>query len=667
MEQRQLFLRDVLTVLFKRKVLIVGVALVVIVLVFVGNMIWPETYESSAKIQVLPGIETMAQPTVVAEKSTQVVNVTEDNVNSEIEILNSDDVLREVAKQFEGQLMTSTGSPLRNTMNSLQQSWNGVLESIGLRNPGTSEEIQVELLRNAIVVRHVKDSLTIQVMCRLGSPQLAQDVLIALGMAYRDKRREVYAAEGTVEVFTDLQGQAREGWNQAQEDLRQFRDDNDVYELNSELELLTEKYTLGTQAQVQLRELEVATEAIEEGANGEGVIAVLSRETPSTVITELRLRLLELILRRNETSQSKGPNHPEMIGVIRQIDKAVQSLQNALANETTRLDERLVEMKTRLEALGNVTAQHDLLEKNAELKADEYEFFSERLREAVAGKALRDQQVDNVRVISSASLPIQPIRPRKGFNMIIGLIAGIVGGIGLAFLLEYVDHGVKTPEDIEHYLNVPPLASYFHSRKEQLDPKESSRLNSMLDAIYTDTPLKLVAVGSSIGGEASHRVARALADASAGDPSGHTLLIDFEGGAIPEAPSGRGLVDVLLGDAESQDVVTNAGDLYLMGKGSQGDCPAYLWHSDRMQTVMEDLKSRFKRIIFHVPPVLSAADAVNLSRYADGTLLVIKSDSTRREVAMRAMETLADAKGRVVGAVLTDRRQVIPKAVYKRI
>jgi Mrp family chromosome partitioning ATPase len=176
----------------------------------------------------------------------------------------------------------------------------------------------------------------------------------------------------------------------------------------------------------------------------------------------------------------------------------------------------------------------------------------------------------------------------------------------------------------------------------------------------------VIGVSSSVGGEGAHRVARALADASAGDPNGHVLLIDFNGHSIPEAPTGRGLVDVITGEADPQDVVASVGDLYLMGKGSQ-ECPAYLWNSERMQTVIADLRGRFKRIVFHVPPVLNTADAVNLARHADGMVLSIKADSTRREVVMRAMEIVAEAKGRVVGAVLLDRRQVIPKAVYKRI
>ena len=86
-----------------------------------------------------------------------------------------------------------------------------------------------------------------------------------------------------------------------------------------------------------------------------------------------------------------------------------------------------------------------------------------------------------------------------------------------------------------------------------------------------------------------------------------------------------------------------------------------------MRSLLDGIKQHYDRIVFHVAPVLQGHDALNLARLADGAVVVIRADSTRREVVQRAMELLAEAKGRVLGAVLTERKQVIPTLVYRRL
>ncbi|GMV99787.1 MAG: hypothetical protein AMXMBFR84_09260 [Candidatus Hydrogenedentota bacterium] len=663
MEQRQIYLRDILTVLFKRKVQIIGFAVIVILGVFVGNIIWPETYESQAKIQLVRGAESSSvQPTVIQENGTAVVTMNEFDINSEIQIIFSNDVLGAVVKKMGLESLTAgrTG-PVRSLMNAAQSVVSGLKSAVGVSDEEAQIQAGIQVLRAAIVVRPIKDSFTLEVLCRLGTPKISRDVLTETLAQYREyRRKEIYSVgPKAIQYFNDKLVDSENKWKAAQGALKTFRETKNVYEIEIENELLTEQYSSLLRSEIQLKEI---------GENLEkDPIATLSRETDSTVITEQRLQLLRLVNQRNETATAKGKDHPELLGLVNQIEKAESNLLTSLEKERQRIGEQKKTVEERRKALAEIIDEHDILQKQVELRAEEYEFFSNKVKETSVMNGLLEQSVENVRVVQNASTPTSPIRPRKAFNMIIGIMAGVVGGIALAFFLEYLDHGIKTPEDVEHFFNVAPLASFFGSSGTKLDDREAQRLNSILEALYSDQPLQFIGVASSIGGENSHQVARTLADAAAGDPDGHVLLIDFDGAAIPEAASGRGLLDVVLGEAQAQDVVTTIGDLYVMSRGTQKDCPVYLWNSERMREVIADLRGRFKRIIFHVPPVLSSHDAVNLVRHADGMIVVVKTDSTRREVVMRSMETLAEAKGRVLGAVLTDRKQLIPKAVYKRI
>lgn len=659
-QQRQLFLRDVLTVLFKRKILIVLFIVLVLAGVFVGNMVWPPTYESSAKIQLLRGRETLQPTTPLTDSvSTPLISMTKEDVNSEIQMILSDDVLRAVAER---QDVAAQAGPVGQIRDS-------VVNVLTMSSGEDAQNRQVETLRGAISVRQVKDSYTMELFCRWPDPQAAQEILAAVIEEYKRKHNEVFSTPTEADqVFTSKMEEIRGEWTGAQQALQQFRESNSVYGLEEERDLLLEQYTDAKKLALELEQLGTLAEDANANASADdSIMSALARETQSTVITELRLRLLELMLRRNEIIQSKGPNHPETISINNQVDQALDRLNNAIEISVQSTAEQIRQFEERLKHLNNVIDEHDALQEEAKIKQDAYVFFAERVQEARVNTVLSDAGINNIVVVSDPSLPNSPIRPRKLFNLVLGLIAGVVGGIALAFFFDYLDHGLKTPEDLEHYLGVPPLASFFRASGDKLDPKEAQRLSAILDAAHSERPLQIVEVASSVPGESASRVAKALAEATADDPAGPTLLVDVSGDGIREAPGGRGLIDLVMDGGTIDDCVTTSGQLYLMGRGAQRDIPTYIWKSDRMQSLLSELRSRFTRIVFLMPPVLQSGDAVNLARHSDGIVMVVKFDSTRREVVMRAMEQLADGKGRVLGAVLTDRKQIIPSAVYKRI
>ncbi len=660
MDQRQLFLRDVLTVLFKRKVFIVLFAVLVIAGVLVGNTIWPPTYESSAKLQMLRGRETLQPATPLTDSaSTPLISMTKEDVNSEIEMILSDDVLREVVETMNLQARPGPVGQLRD----------GIVRILTMSTPQGATSRSVGILRSALAVKQVKDSYTMELFCRWPDPAMAQQILQTVIAKYMDKHNEVFSTPAAAdEVFTNKTQQFRDEWSAAQQALKTFRETNNVYGLEEERDLILDQYTKAKKLAIQLEQLGTVTEgATPNVSTDEAIMSTLGRETESTVITELRLRVLELMLRRNEIVQSKGPNHPDTIAINNQVDQALERLKNAIDIATESTAQQIAQLEDRLKHLNSVIDEHDALVEEAKIKQDAYVFFAERVQEARVNAVLSEEGINNIAVVSEPNLPASPIRPRKLFNLLLGLIGGIVGGIALAFFFDYLDHGLKTPEDVEHYLGVPPLASFLRTPGDKLDVKEAHRLNAILDALHSEQSLQVIEVVSSVAGESSNRVARALADASADDPAGPTLLIDLAGDGIREAPSGRGLMDLVMDGSQIEDCVSAVGQLYVMGRGAQREIPTYVWRSEKMQNLLKEFRERFARIVFNMPPVLQSGDAVNLARLADGIVMVIRFDSTRREVVMRAMELLADAKGRVLGAVLTERKQIIPGAVYKRI
>ena len=669
MDQRQLFLRDVLTTLFKRKGLIVFFALLVVALVFVGNTVLPPTYESSAQIMLLRGRETLSTPATAtlseAPAGLPMVQMTEADVLSEIQLIYSNDVLRKAVEDLGlhtgGDGQGATG--LRAAFNAAQDAWTKATIAIGLQNEKTALEAWVDTLQGAIHARQVQDSNVIDVRCRMGTAEDAKNVLEKVIELYKVKHIEIFEPEGSSSFFQNELSEARTGWTEAQAQLKQFRTDNGVFEIEKENDLLLEQFARAKRLELQLQELNGTASDDIDAAGPEGALMqTLSRETESTVITELRLRVLEKILRRHEINQSKGPNHPAVIAISNEIQSAWDRLNDAIDHTTQVVAAEKESLEERLTTLAALMDEHDALVKEVELKNDAYAFFGQKVQEAVAGERLAQEQYTNIRDVSSPSLASSPIRPRKLFNMLIAVIVGLVGGVSLAYMREYLDHGLKTPEDVDHFLNVPLLASFFREDGGALDVREAQRMATLIDANECAGPVGIVEVASSGDGEGSLDVARALADASADNQPGKTLLVDLSTGG-----AGNGFTDLVLDQAGIGDCVANTGNLDTMQRGTQIGLPSHLWNSEKMQEVLANLHDNYSRIVFHAPSILESSDALDLAHIADGVVVVIKSDSTRREVVMRAMESLAKSKGRVLGAVLTARKQMIPKFVYKRI
>jgi capsular polysaccharide biosynthesis protein len=68
-------------------------------------------------------------------------------------------------------------------------------------------------------------------------------------------------------------------------------------------------------------------------------------------------------------------------------------------------------------------------------------------------------RVENVEIIDPAVVPVTPVKPRPMLNIAIAFVLALMVGVGLAFLLEYLDHTIKTPNDVEKFLELPVLGA----------------------------------------------------------------------------------------------------------------------------------------------------------------------------------------------------------------
>jgi capsular exopolysaccharide synthesis family protein len=111
----------------------------------------------------------------------------------------------------------------------------------------------------------------------------------------------------------------------------------------------------------------------------------------------------------------------------------------------------------------------------------------------------------------------------------------------------------------------------------------------------------------------------------------------------------------------------NGSNLWLVPCGSKTADPHALLASEQLRSRMAELKTEFDYVLVDGPPVNLYADTSLLGKLADGVVLVVQANSTRREAAKKAKESLESASVRVFGAVLNKRVFPIPEFLYRWI
>jgi capsular exopolysaccharide synthesis family protein len=185
---------------------------------------------------------------------------------------------------------------------------------------------------------------------------------------------------------------------------------------------------------------------------------------------------------------------------------------------------------------------------------------------------------------------------------------------------------------------------------------------------------KAVMFASVDSGSGCSRLCAVAAELLAESVSGSVCLVEgnFRAPCLPQVfgvQNHHGLTDSLrregaiLGFAKQ----VRRENLWLLSSGSLEKDSQNLLNCDRMKERIAELRSQFDYLLIDAPPLNAYADAMVFGRLADGAVLVLEANATRRETAVRVAESLREAQIPVLGAVLNNRTFPIPAALYKRL
>jgi polysaccharide biosynthesis transport protein len=437
------------------------------------------------------------------------------------------------------------------------------------------------------------------------------------------------------------------------------------------------------------------------------------RDNP--VVQDLFRKRTEMYSQYADALSQYGPNFPKVQRLqsqVKEIEAATEKekksiiarleseYREALQREEL-LTQALDQQKVQVNQMSERMVQYSILKREAEANKALYDGLLTKLKEAGISAGLRSS---NIRVVDPAMVPTTPARPAKTRNIVLSFLIGLVGGIGLALLREYMDNTIKSPDDIETLARLPSLAvvpaftepnrdrsrvkllkgasTNGHEKRSELVAQHLSKsqvseafraLRTALLLSQADHPPQVILVTSALPREGKTTAAANLAVtlAQLGD---RTLLIDADLrkpgiGRLLNLGSGTyaGLSSYLAG-VSSLDLVTiqhpAIPNLSAIPTGPLPPNPADLLSSHKLADAIAELRTKFKFIVIDSPPIMAATDAVILSVKADGVLLVVRSGETPKEAFTRTRDLLLSVKCHLLGVVLNAVDSTAPDYYY---
>jgi uncharacterized protein involved in exopolysaccharide biosynthesis len=471
-------LRDVVAVFFRNKRL----WLVSFVVIFAGTFLYGilrPTYQAEMKVLVKSGrVEPTATPTVTQSPELNRRGVTEEEMNSEVELLRDRETL--------GQAVQTAGLVS-----------DGIFSWLLDRGDASKQrERAVKRLRDRLDVEPVRKTALISVAYSSSNPQESARVLRCLADAYLQRHVKVHRASGETVFFQQQMEQAHQGLGQAEMQLMEFTRDEGVVsaamERDAELQKLSEGEAEYRQTKVALAETARRIITLQEKLTSlpERTTTQIRNSDNPELLEKLKSTLLALQLKRTELLTKYEPSYR----LVQEVDKQIAEAKGALAaedqaplrDETTEKDQnhewvkaelvkaqvefnalqsratamniQLASSRNHARQLGDRAIQQEELLRELKTAEDKYVLYANKSEEARISDALDQDHILDVSLAEEPEVPALPVRSALSFG-VIGLALAGSCSTGLAFASDYLDPSFRTPDDVTAYLGTAVLAS----------------------------------------------------------------------------------------------------------------------------------------------------------------------------------------------------------------
>ncbi len=467
-------LRDMAGVIFRKKWLILITLLTAGIAATIFATLTPEMYQSEMKILVR-NMRVDSPLTAGDESVSELIEVSQAEISSEIELLKSRDLLAKVVNDLKLAVPEEPGKAITEA----------------------DVERAIVKLGEDLNISIAKKSNIIEIAYASKSPEKSAAVLKLLSELYLDKHLKLHRPPGTYEFFKEQADQYEQDLRTSENSLSNFQQKQNVVAIKEQKEL-TFSRLIDTRAKLKdlngtINESAKKIAALEEQLNKtESRIKTQNRVIPNqfsaerlnTMLVELRNKKIELLAKFRSDDRIVQEVDEQIKNTSEALNKATkttsseesfdvnplrQSLESDLAKAQVEqsgqialkqnLSEQVNKYEAEISQLERVTPVHENLSRQVKQNEQSYHLYAKKQEESRINDALDKQKISNV---SIAEEPFVPVSPNKGSELlavVMGLGFGILVCIGSVFTSELTRDTFITPRELEEYTGFPVLAT----------------------------------------------------------------------------------------------------------------------------------------------------------------------------------------------------------------
>ncbi len=709
--EQQVDLRDYLRVILKRRWTAITVFAVIVVTVAIQSFTATPIYEATTRLVI-----EKENPKVVSIQEVMAVDPSgTDYYQTQHKIIQSRTVAREALGRLSSDDQAALfPAPKENFISNLKLSIRemvalsmaSLLRTEDEATTKTSSEPSEAYERDSSLVsvfvsrtkvEPIPNSRLVDVSFQAEDPVLAAKVANTLASTYiaQNLETKLSAVEDAVKWLYSGSQEERDKVEKAEQALLRYKEEHGIItDFTSDMEKITAQKLaeMNTQVVVAQSDRVEAETRYKQAAALEGSPDMLD-SIPEVLKNELILQIksmeVELYRRMSELSNKYGRQHPQMVAIeselktlqnrkTHEVNRVVDCLSNeykvALAREET-LKGALAKQKNESLDLNQKAVQYGVLRREVESARQMYDLLIKRFKETTLTE---DMRTGNIRVIDRAEVPKHPVKPRKKRNLMLAIIVGLVTGTGLAFFFEYLDNTIKIPEDVKQHLKIPYLGPVpvFETESKGNPGNDTNPQLVTLDSPKSTASESYRGIRTNVLLSAAESAPQVILIASAGLREGKTITTANLGITMAQAGSkvilldcdmrrpklhkmfgsgkDRGISNLLVEMSGVEQTIchTQIPNLDLIPCGPIPPNPSEILGSNRMAGLLSELRKQYAHILIDSPPCRAVTDAVVLSKFVDGVVVVIRASNTAREIVKNGVVQFETVGANILGAVL---------------
>lgn len=513
-------------------------------------------------------------------------------------------------------------------------------------------------------------------------PRVAEDVVNGFLKAYQeyslqDKRESSISALSFIE---DQLLNAKTDLGNVEGSLQNFKEENKVVALESQAqgffsELQGSSQKINEQA-IQERLIEYLINYVKDPKNVNRSIPMLGEVTQAGVGNiigeynkvqlqrEISLQTIPKenpIIRDLELTMNKLRG--EVVLSLGQLRDSYKALKESLQQAETQANSELRTMPRKQRQFLDITRQQKVME----------ELYSSLLQRKIQTSISAASTLSNIQVLEPGFSGGWPVSPNPRSFYITALLIGLAIPIGIAILIEMLNDKVNSKEDIDKYTTAPLLGEVGHSDDEEAliitgtDRRFISEqfriIRANLQYVLPKQEKATILISSSMSGEGKSFIATNIAGVMA--ISGKkTVVLEFDirkpkilKGLGINRKNHKGITNYLMGKATIDDIILpldRMENLYVIGCGPIPPNPAELILDAKLEEFFREVKERFDVVVIDTAPVGLVSDAIELGKYADASIYIVRHNYTFKKQVMLVEELYSGKKLPHLSIVIND-------------